>query len=157
MDTDFTVADKANQTGQLKSLPEISGAENLGSAMKLPLTIAMSLLAFHLAVGAEAKPPAKSFETFWTEFKAAVTSNNKEAIAGLTKLPFGYAAKGLNRAEFIKECSVLFDGKTRACFRNAKPVKADDRDSYSVFCGETIFIFARARGEYRFTEIGVND
>jgi len=125
--------------------------------MKLLLTIAISVLALNLAVGAEPKPQAKSFEAFWTEFKAAVTSNNKEAIAGLTKLPYGFEAKGLNRAEFIKECSVLFDSKTRACFRKAKPVKEEKGDSYSVFCGETIFIFARVKGEYRFTETGVND
>ena len=156
MDIEF-VGGQAKSVSELISLPEVPGPGNLGGAMKLSLVIALSLVALNLAVSAEPKPAAKSFETFWTEFKAAVKSNNKEAIAGLTKFPFGYAAKGLTRAEFIKECAVLFDGKTRACFGKEKPVKEDSRDSYSVFCGETIFLFARHNGEYRFTEIGVND
>jgi hypothetical protein len=36
-------------------------------------------------------------------------------------------------------------------------MKHDGRDSYSVFCGEEIFGFEKVNGEYRFTDIGMND
>ena len=106
---------------------------------------------------AETKPGARSFAAFWVQFKAAVTKNDKEAIAELTKIPFPYGEKQLSKAEFIKECAELFNQKTGKCFSKAKPVKDDGRDSYSVFCGEEIFSFEKVNGEYRFTDIGMND
>jgi hypothetical protein len=126
--------------------------------MKLLLaaTVAFFIVA-NLAVGAEIKPEARSFDAFWIKFKAAVAKGDKAAIAEMTKFPFDNGAKYLSKAEFIKECGALFDKKTRRCFSNAKPVKEDDRDSYSVFCDETIFGFAKVDGEYRFTYIGIND
>ena len=114
--------------------------------------------AINSADGAEIKPEARSFAEFWVEFKAAVVKDDREAIAKLTKLPFTYGtSKPLAKAEFIKECGELFNQKTRRCFAKAKPVKDDSRDSYSVFCGEEIFSFEKVNGEYRFTDIGMND
>jgi hypothetical protein len=119
--------------------------------------VILFLLAINLA-GAEIKPEARSFTAFWVQFRTAVAKNDKEAIAEMTKLPFVYGtSKPLSKADFIKECSALFDQKTRKCFSKAKPIKEDDRDSYSVFCGEEIFVFAKVNGEYRFTDIGMND
>lgn len=106
---------------------------------------------------AEIKPEAGSFSDFWVLFKTAVVKDDRKAIAEMTKLPFPYGSKQLSKADFIKECADLFNQKTRKCFSKAKPVKDDGRDTYSVFCGEEIFSFEKVNGEYRFTDIGMND
>ncbi|MEN3369291.1 MAG: hypothetical protein V7609_1434 [Verrucomicrobiota bacterium] len=116
------------------------------------------LLAINPVVRAETKPDPGSFAAFWVRFKEAVAKENKEAIAGMTKFPFDDGSgKQLSRADFIKQSGAIFDQKTRKCFRSAKPVKEDNRDSYSVFCGEVIFVFAKGNGGYQFTALGVND
>jgi hypothetical protein len=115
------------------------------------------LIAINPAVSAETKPDAGSFAAFWVQFKAAVAKEDKEATAELTKFPFPYGSEQLSRAGFIKKWGEIFDQKTRKCFRSAKPVKEDKRESYSVFCGEEIFVFSQVNGEYRFSDIGMND
>ena len=123
--------------------------------MKLLFSTALIfLLAIAPAGSAEVKAEAHSFAAFWVQFKAAVVKGDKEAIAGMTRLPFyGKMAK----AAFMKECDELFTAEVRRCFRKAKPVKEDRRDSYSVFCGETIFVFEKGKDGYQFTDVGVND
>jgi hypothetical protein len=118
-------------------------------------TTLIFLLAIAPAGSAEIKPEALSFAEFWIQFKAAVVKGNKADIAGMTKFPF--ADKLQTKADFVKQCDQLFSAKVRRCFRSAQPVKADNRDSYSVFCGEIIFVFEKANGEYKFTDLGVND
>jgi hypothetical protein len=118
-------------------------------------TALIFLLAIAPAGSEEIKPEARSFAGFWSQFQAAVVKGDKAAIAGMTKFPF--ASEKQTKAQFVKQCDKLFSAKVRQCFRNAKPVKEDNRDSYSVFCGETIFIFEKANGEYKFTDLGVND
>jgi hypothetical protein len=126
--------------------------------MKLLSSAILALLiAINPTAGAEIKPEAGSFPAFWVQFKAAVAKGDKAAIAEMTKIPFPYGTKQLSKAEFIKECGELFNKKTQRCFSKAKPVKEDDRDSYNVFCGEEIFSFGKVNGEYRFTDIGMND
>lgn len=126
--------------------------------MKLLLAPTLAfLIAINSAASAEIKPEAQSFAAFWVQFKAAVAKRDDEAIAALTKIPFPYGTKRLSKAEFIKECGELFNKKTQRCFRSAKPVKEDNRDSYTVFCGEELFSFDKVNGEYRFTDIGMND
>ncbi len=118
-------------------------------------TALIVLLALQPAGRAEVKPAVGSFAEFWVQFQAAVGKGDKEAIAEMTKFPFG--DDQLTKANFVKQCDEIFSAKVRRCFRNAKPVKADDRDSYSVFCGETIFVFEKGKDRYQFTDVGVND
>jgi hypothetical protein len=118
-------------------------------------TALIFLLAIASAGSAETKSEARSFAGFWIQFQAAVAKGDKAAIAGMTRFPF--STEKQTKAEFLKKCDELFSAKVRRCFRNAKPVKEDNRESYSVFCGETIFIFEKANGEYKFTDLGVND
>jgi hypothetical protein len=118
-------------------------------------TVLIFLLALQPAGRAELKPEARSFAEFWIKFQAAVVKGDKEAIAGMTKFPFG--DDQLTKATFVKKCDEIFSSKVRRCIRNAKPVKDDKRDSYSVFCGETIFVFEKGKDGYQFTDLGVND
>ena len=125
--------------------------------MKFPLAIALTFLVMvNPASSAEVKSEGQSFATFWTQFKTAVASKNKEAIAGMTKFPFNHG-KQLTKAEFLKQFDVIFNAKVRKCFQNAKPEKESNRESYTVFCGEDIFTFSKENGAYRFTDIDVND
>jgi hypothetical protein len=126
--------------------------------MKLLLATALVLLlSIEPAGSAEIKPEARSFPAFWIQFKAAVAKGDKAAIAGMTKFPFLYESKQLSKNAFMKQCDVIFSEKVQRCFRNAKPIKDDTRGSYSVFCGETIFLFEKGKGEYQLAELGVND
>ncbi|MDP3509269.1 MAG: hypothetical protein Q8T09_14950 [Candidatus Melainabacteria bacterium] len=96
-----------------------------------------------------------AFDTFWSDFKSALTKNDKEAISSLTSLPFESYDGKLNKTQFIKYCDKLFSKKTRACLVKQKPVA--DKNSYSAFCGEEIFVFEKVKGKYLFTNITPND
>ncbi|CAN5276781.1 hypothetical protein BH11CYA1_BH11CYA1_10010 [soil metagenome] len=97
----------------------------------------------------------KEFLNFWQDFKAALQKNDKDALASMTKLPYGLDEKKLNRASFIAQSEKIFPSATRKCLLKEKPVA--DKDSVLIFCGEQIFVFAKDHGKYKFTEIGVND
>jgi hypothetical protein len=128
------------------------------NAMKLVVATALTLLVAMTPIqGAGDKEGAKSFASFWAQFKTAVTNKNKEAIASMTKFPFVNGGSILTKADFMKKCDVILSAKVQRCFRDAKPVKEDDRDSYSVFCGSTIFTFEKGNGGYQFTDVGEND
>jgi hypothetical protein len=99
--------------------------------------------------------PDNSFRTFWTQFKQAVAKNDKQAVASLTVLPFMFDSKERDRTGFIRIYPRLFNARTRRCIARAKPVP--EGEDYEIFCGQTIFYFARVDGRYRFREIGVND
>ena len=131
-----------------ETIPEAGG--------KLKTVIKVEDPAINPADGAEIKPEARSFAAFWVEFKAAVAKNDKTAITEMTKFPFD-AGSHLSKADFIKHYASFFRQETRRCFSKAKPIKEDDRDRYLVFCGEDIFGFEKVNGEYRFTDIGMND
>ena len=145
-------------------LPAPAAIDKIDIVMKKEITKAMRLLiatALMLLVAVTSTKGAstkdESFAPFWAQFKTAVASKNKEAIAGMTKFPFTYMSDILTKTDFIKKCDAIFGTKVQRCIRDAKPVKADDRDSYSVFCGETIFVFEKGSGGYQFTDVGEND
>lgn len=121
------------------------------------VTVVTVLLAINPAAAAESKPDARSFAGFWSRFNTAVATGNKEAVAGMTKFPFTNGGGQLSKAEFVKQYDTILSRNMRKCLEKAKPTKEQDRDSYSVFCGSSIFTFERTSEEYRFTDIGEND
>lgn len=127
--------------------------------MKLLLATALTLLlVIDPASSAEIKPEARSFAAFWIQFKAAVARDDKEAVVAATDLRFFNQKKHpkhVAKAAFIRDYPSYFTKEVKKCFATAKPVL--DRDYYFVFCGEEIFGFAKRDGEYRFTDIGMND
>ena len=92
---------------------------------------------------------------FWAKFKAAVMSNDKETVASLTKLPFMIENRELAKPAFIQKFDTIFNARVKRCFTKASLVK--EQDGFEVFCGQQIFLFAKVKGVYKFTEIGVND
>ncbi|MEY2489397.1 MAG: hypothetical protein QOC70_1339 [Verrucomicrobiota bacterium] len=126
--------------------------------MKLLLATTLTLLVALTPVkGASNKEDAKSFASFWAKFETAVANKNKEAIAAMTKFPFTCFSDRLTKADFIKQWDKIFSAKRQRCLRAARPVKDAARDSYSIFCGETIFVFEKGSGEYQFTDMAEND
>lgn len=96
-----------------------------------------------------------SFAPFWTQFKTALKKRDKEAIASMTKLPFFYNNKNLNRSQFISKFDEILPRRLSTCFNKEKPVS--DQGAYSAFCGEQIYVFSKCNGKFMFTDIGVND
>lgn len=95
------------------------------------------------------------FQSFWTQFKAAIKKRDKAALASMTKLPFMFDSKNLEKAQFIAKIDVILPAKLAKCFEKEKPVA--DNGEYSAFCGEQIYIFSKVNGKFMFTDIGVND
>lgn len=96
-----------------------------------------------------------TFDAFYAKFKTAVIKNDKQTVASLTKFPYLYDSKNLNKQQFVAKYNSLFPKGTVACFKKEKPIV--DKDIHEVFCGEAIYIFEKVNGKWLFTEIGVND
>ncbi len=97
----------------------------------------------------------QNFKTFWLRFKTAIARNDKEAVASMTKLPFLFDNQELDRAGFVRRYNEIFSRRDKRCFARAKPLK--DGDSYSVFCGQIIFVFSREDGDWKLSSFGPND
>src|SRR5918911_2859893 len=129
------------------------GTQNLsGEAhMKFLVVICLTLLicapsTLKAQTSQQRNPP--SFNAFFVKFKAAVARNDKEAVAAMTKLPFLFDSEERDREGFIKIYDQLFTRSVKRCFSREKPLK--EGDMYEIFCGETIFLFGRVDGEYKF-------
>jgi hypothetical protein len=109
------------------------------------------------AVDAQKNPnrQPQNFKAFWLKFKTAVARNDKEAVASMTKLPFLFESQELDRAGFVGRYKEIISRSDRRCFARARPLK--DTDSYSVFCGNIIFVFSSDDGVWKFSGISPND
>jgi len=103
----------------------------------------------------------KEFSSFITRFRAALKANDAAAVAGLAKLPFQNDSAIADAAQFrAKIYRPDFTAKTRACLQREKPVydrDGDGNDSYSVGCGEQIFVFTRTPAGFLLSDIAMND
>lgn len=102
----------------------------------------------------------KDFDQFIGQFRAALKTNSGEAVADLTRFPFqGDAAQ--DRAHFLKKTyGQLFTGKVRTCLAKAKATfdrSPAGEESYTMFCGEQLFQFAKTPQGFRFSDTGAND
>ncbi len=103
----------------------------------------------------QVQPTDPEFKRFLTRFRAAISRNDHEAVASMTKLPFLYESKERDRAEFIRIYPQLFTPRIRRCLAKAKPLK--EGENYDLFCGQLIFYLGKDAGEYKLLEFGVND
>ncbi len=100
--------------------------------------------------------PIGDFEFFYGNFSRAVVLGEMDKVTALTKTPFLLEGRQLDAKGFEAAAPSLFDKPMRECFRTAKVVTEGAQKM--VFCRGTIFVFAEVRkGEWRFTEIGVDD
>lgn len=113
----------------------------------------MFFLAAPPAEAEERSAQPQSFAKFWAGFKGAVARGDREAVVAATHLP----SMRLSKAAFLQTYLSTFTRQVQKCFAAAKPVRTEDRDSYSVFCGEEYYYFEKVNGTYKLTDIGMND
>ena len=106
---------------------------------------------------------AGSFETFWQDFRTAVSKHDVETIARLSKFPVGmsYGIPSIkNKAQLTRRYRQLFNEQTdaAACFNKAKPeVDAANPKLFSVACPDAagnevvIYQFEQTRTGWKFT------
>jgi len=78
------------------------------------------------------------FPAFWNKFKSAVASNDKAAVADMTKFPVSmpYLVKAVkNKPEFLRRYDEIFKGEANAaqCFASGKPRK-ESAGHYEIYC-----------------------
>lgn len=135
--------------------PHTKQAKTVTARVLLGVFVAtLLLLPAAPATRGHAAQSEESFAHFWTRFKAALAKGDQQAVASMTRFRTGDATYMTNK-EFLAKWYGELRRERRRCFARAKPVR--DQESYSVFCGERIFLFERVEGAWKFTEIGVDD
>ncbi len=105
---------------------------------------------------------AESFDSFWQEFRTAVSKHDVATIARLSKFPIGmsYGIPSIkNKAQLTRRYRQLFNEQTdaAACFAKAKPeVDAANPKKFSVACPDAagnevvIYMFEQTRPGWKF-------
>ncbi len=126
-----------------------------GAAARRLLICALTLVALSApaSVGQASPPPGESFTQFWTRFRAALAKDDRQAVASMTRFRTGDSTYMTDKEFLAEQYGEL--RRERRCFARSKPVK--DESTYSVFCGERIFMFEHLEGAWKFTGIGAND
>lgn len=118
------------------------------------------VIAVSLTVGAT--QTSDSFESFWQNFKTAVSKRDVATIAKLSKFPIemSYGIPSVkNKAQLTRRYRQVFNEQTNAaaCFEKAKPeVNADNPKLYSVACPDAagnevvIYHFEQTRTGWKF-------
>jgi hypothetical protein len=127
----------------------------LGGDMKRNAVILLLITTLFAPAANAVTKPDKQFDAFFAKFKTALAKKDKNAVADMTKLPFLYDSKQLDKNQFIAKFDQIVPASARACLQKEKPLV--DNSVTEVFCGEAIYCFEKVKGEYKFTEIGVND
>lgn len=107
------------------------------------------------AAAAAPAPASGDFAGFWARFSSAAARGDGAAIKAMTKFPFMLGGSNVTADRFDTLWAGLFTPFNRACLAKAKPIR--EGELMEVFCGEQIFLFAKAANGWRFSEIGVND
>jgi len=106
---------------------------------------------------------ADTFDTFWQDFRSAVSKHDVETIARLSKFPIdmSYGIPSIKtKAQLTKRYRQLFNEQTDAvkCFEKAKPeADADDPKHFSVACPDAagnevvVYHFQQTRTGWKLT------
>lgn len=106
-----------------------------------------------VAAAAAADP---AFTQFFEHFREAVTLDDRESVKSMTRLPIFLDGESRDGDGFLAQFDWLFTSVEKSCFASETPV-ADVDGSYSLFCGDLIFVFQKTGDSYHFTDIGAND
>jgi hypothetical protein len=119
---------------------------------------ALATVLWAVAQAPAAAAAGDGFAPFWQAFAAALTKDDHAALAGMVALSDRVdQATPLTFAKFHAD---YLGAKTRQCLAKDKPVRGVDGTgevNYSAFCGELDFVFTRAGGAWKLTDIGAND
>jgi hypothetical protein len=123
------------------------------------IVVGMSATSAHARSSA---PPQiqKDYDLFIARFRAALKANDGAAVTAMTKFPF-YWNEMRDAAYFQKNLySKIFTSKVRNCLARGKGAYARNpqgEHDFTLFCGESLFLFTRTPDGFRFAEEGVND
>lgn len=98
------------------------------------------------------------FAAFWTQFKAAVSKSDQNALSQMIKYPVLY-----NEIRRASEFPVIWKGAFkpthRKCLARQKPVKDthEGNVSYSAICDDIIYSFGKDDADWKLTDFGLND
>lgn len=112
------------------------------------------LVAALLAVSFAAQAGPDPFTAFHAQFRAAVARADARAIAALTRVPFLYEGRELDRAGVERIVPELFTPAVRRCFATAPAIAEEDRRV--VFCAPYAFYFGRDGSAFRLLEFGAD-
>ena len=121
--------------------------------MKIGLGIALSLALATPALAA----PADGFAAFWPAFAAAAAKDDVAALRSMVALGPGLGDAG---GSFAKFHATNLGPARRRCLARAKPKSDVDPQgtlTYAAFCGEMIYVFSRAGGAWKLTDLAAND
>ena len=102
-------------------------------------------------------------ETFWQQFKTAVTNRDAQAVAGLSQFPIGmsYGIPTIKtKAQLAKRFRQVFNEQTdaAACFSKAKPeVDPGNAKAFTVACPDAagnevvIYRFRQTKAGWKFS------
>jgi hypothetical protein len=114
-----------------------------------------------MSAGARATPAVgaadagRDFDVFLDRFRAALHARDATAIADLTRLPFLYEGRRLDRAAFVQVLPALFDARLSACLAQARPqAEGACRLLYCALC--TVHLRADAGGRWRLAEFAAD-
>lgn len=122
----------------------------------LKLAMLTALLSVSALTSQAAFAADKQWDKFLGEFRAALAKSDKAKIADMTKIPYYYDNGFLNREQYIKKIDVIFPKDVKAGLARNKPVRDKD-GSYMIFNDDLIYVFNKVKGEYKFTDISVDD
>jgi hypothetical protein len=106
-----------------------------------------------------------SFKVFWTKFKTAVISGDKNLVATMSQFPIEMSygiAPIRNRTEFIRRYREIFSDQADAqkCFAKAKPVvERHNPNRFTVGCEDAagnevvVYAFMRTRTGWKFKSL----
>lgn len=104
---------------------------------------------------AGAADAGRDFEAFIERFRAALRARDAAAIADLTRLPFLYEGRRLDRAAFVQVVPTLFDARLSACLAKARP-QPDGTDRLLYCAPYTFHLRADADGRWRLDEFAAD-
>ena len=129
--------------------------------MSMAMTLRAAVLAAMLWTATLAPAVAAAsdgFAPFWQAFAAALTKDDRAALAGMVVLSDRVDdATPLTFARFHGD---HLGPAARRCLAKAKPVRDVDgkgEANYTAFCGELTYTFYRTAGAWKLTDIGPND
>lgn len=117
------------------------------------LALAALLAAAPSAAGAT--DAGREFDAFIERFRTALRSRDAAAIADLTRLPFLYEGRRLDRAAFVQVVPTLFDARLSACLAKARP-QAEGADRLLYCAPYTFHLRADASGRWRLAEFAAD-
>lgn len=108
-------------------------------------------------------PPATEaeFRQFIGGFRQALRANDASAVAALTRFPMYYNDAHRDRAYFESRIyRQMFTQRDRTCLQTTRAIYDKDgegTEGFSLFCGDTIFIFTKKADGFRFEGTHPND